>query len=177
MFVFQIIHQVYEKFRGLPVRLAERHNLSQEWFRSHGYPPKTIDAFGNGNPCPEIENYFRKVEDFESCASGAGLFLNELVYAELKCRLRGYDDVNCSQRELRRQGLKEASEAIQALDKCDFKDASKNDLEEMTSEVADLSNWVQQTFEHLRREVEKRECAEQHGFPANKAPQTGISVN
>lgn len=169
MFIYQIIHQVYEKFRGLPVRLAERHNRSQEWFRSHGYPPPTLDAAGNGATCTEIENYIRKVEDFEACIKGAGLFLNELVYIELKCRLRGFDVLNCSQRELRRLGLKEVSEGLQSLDKCDFKDASRNDLEEMNKELADVSEWLEKCFEQIRREIDKRECAEENGFLPAKA--------
>jgi hypothetical protein len=161
MFTYQLIHQIYEKFRGLPVRLAERHNLSAEWFRSHGYPPKTLDAYGNGNSCPEIENYLQKTEEFESAAPGAGQMLNQLVYAEIKRRLC-VNAEDCSQRELRRIGLKEATEAITALDSVDFQEASNNDLTLMNKELFDLIEWANKAQFKVHNEMEKRSIQQQN---------------
>lgn len=158
MFVYQIIHQVYEKFRGLPVRLAERANLSPEWFRSHGYVPRTLDASGNGNTCSEVENYLKKCEEFEAAATGAGQMLNQIVYAELNTRF-GWA-TQCSQRELRREGLKEAAEAISELDKTDFQTASDNDLMQMNKEICDVADWVNKAQARIHREMDKRQIKE-----------------
>jgi hypothetical protein len=175
MYIYQIIHQVYEKFRGLPMRLAERFNKSPEWFRSHGYPPPTLDASGNGSTCKEVDDYVRKVEDFEACAPGAGLLLNELVYNENRRRLRGLDEGFCSQRELRLTGLKEVSEGLSTLDKCDFKDASRNDLEEMNLQLADISAWLEKCYDRIGYELDKRECSEQNGFLPTKTARASNS--
>lgn len=162
MYIYQIIHQVQEKYRGLAVRLSEKSGKSVEWHRSHGYPPQTLDPFGNGKKCAEVEDFFDFAERYEAGVKGAGLMLARLVYAELKCRFTSNESNDCTQRELRHIGLKEATEAIQAIDKCDFEKATDNDFDEMTRELVELGEFVERGIERVRRERDKKEV--RHSF-------------
>ncbi len=166
MYIFELIHQVLDKYKGLAVRLSEKTGISDTYYRSHGYKPKTLDAFGNGNKCPEVENYFDFVEFYEAGAKGAGQMLNLLVFTELKCRFSSFAD-DCTQRELRRIGLQQATEAIQALDKCDFKDASRNDLDVMSRELSDVAEWLHRAQERVHREIDKREVRQDFAPASN----------
>lgn len=175
MHVYQLIKQVQNKYRGLCVRLSEKTGQSDEWFRSHGYKPKTLDAFGNGNKCAEVENYLAFLELYESGAKGAGLMLNQLINAEAKCRLSD-SSPDCTDRELRRSGLKEATELINAIDKQDLESASVSDLELIISELADLHEWTHRLEKHISREFQKREIKDVY-FTNGTAKHGSKSVN
>ena len=157
MFVYQLISQVYTKFRGLPVRLAERHNLSDEWFRSWGYKPRSLDGAASGATCTEIENYFKRMEDFESAVRGSGQMLSQLVYAELKCRFTQSDDENCTLRELRHSVLDEAADVLKVLDERDLKDATREDIKRWIKEIVELNQIGEKALGQMQRELGKRE--------------------
>lgn len=82
MYAYPIIHAVLEKYRGLPAKLAGMTDKSVDWWRSHGYQPKTDNPLKNGNISP-ADHYLRYVRLFEAAMPGAGRLLNAKISQEL----------------------------------------------------------------------------------------------
>lgn len=155
MYLHELIKIVYDKHRGLPVRLSERNGVSPEWYRSWSYPLPTLDANGNGRKCSELEAYFELVEKFESGSKGAGLDLSHLVFAEINNRLRQADPAR-TLREIRRLILKESCEALQALDEKELGDCSTEDIKRMVSEINDIVRAANEGLDTLHRVLDER---------------------
>lgn len=156
MFLYQIFSQVYEKFRGLPVRLAERHNKSDDWYRSWGYKPRSMDASAYGSDCPELREHFRLAENFEACYTGAGVLYNLLTYVELKRRLEKIDTEDFSLREIRHLVLDEATDVLRCLDECDLHEAKRPDIERWKAEVIQMIQAGEKALIHLDKELDER---------------------
>lgn len=159
MYIFQIFKLVHDKYRGVPVRLSEKSGLSDEWYRSFGYKPKTLDPFGNGNKCPQVEDFISFCEEYESGAKGAGLMLLTLVYHEIKCRLHPEIE-NCTMRELRHSLLSEGTDVVRALDEKELADASPDDLKRYQTEISELIAAAELAASVVNREIENREVRE-----------------
>lgn len=136
MFVYEIVKAVQEKFRGLSTRLAERTRKSKVWWGSHGLEPRSLNPDSGGNPSA-VDDYFDYCELYEATAPGAGLMLSEMVAAEIRHRFTLTEGEIC-QRSMRTDTLKEATEALIALDKCDFDEATIAQMKGIYSEVQDM---------------------------------------
>lgn len=144
-----IVHDIHEKFRGLAGRLERLFKKSANWWRSHGYTPKTIDPEASGNVSP-VTHYLEYVEQYGAADRKAGLYLNEKVFVELKARLNDDASDKFTQSQLRRQMLKEATEAICALDECEIEGACKNDLIRWESELVELREITDEAISKVR---------------------------
>jgi hypothetical protein len=157
MFVYEIVHKVHEKYRGICTRLAERTRKSKVWWSSHGLEPRSLNPDSGGNPSA-VDDFFDYCELYEAVTPGAGLSLSEWVAAELRSRFTAIEDE--PSRRILRQGLsKEAFEALEALDECEFSDASIPQLKAILGEVQDLNNKAAQTVGHLLAVLRKAEFA------------------
>lgn len=154
MYLHEIIKLVYDKHRGLPVRLSERNGVSPEWYRSWGYPPPTLDANGNGRKCSQLEEYFELVEKFESGAKGAGVDLNHLVYTEINNRLSASDPM--SLRDIRKLILKETCEALQALEEEELHHLSNEQIKAIIAEVTDIVRAANEGLNTLHKVLDER---------------------
>jgi hypothetical protein len=163
MFLYQIFHKVFEKFPGLPKKLAVRRNKSAEWFSSHGRVPASLDAYGTGNDCPEVKRFVELAEDYEACKPGAGSLLAQLVYAELRCRFSAEDE-DCTLRELRHGVVDEARDVIRALDECEFHEARQSDIERWNVELSELIQIAEKAQMRVNTELQKREIRQQNGL-------------
>lgn len=153
----EIVHDIHEKFKGLSGRLERLFKKSANWWRSHGYVPKTIDPEASGNVSP-VTHYIEYVEQFGAADRKAGILLNEKVFAELKARLTENEIESFTQSQLRRNLLKEATDAICALDERAIETACRNDLTRWESELVELRDITDKAIANVRAVRRLKNC-------------------
>jgi hypothetical protein len=152
----EITHLVLDKFNKLAKRLEDITDKGYHWWQSHGREPKTENPLANGNASP-VTHYLRHAKLYEAAVPGAGGYLNELVYAELKCTFSGDETEDCVLRTIRRNVRKESFDVLHILDEKELSEASKSDLREWIREAIELKLVVDNGIEALTTELEKRE--------------------
>lgn len=151
----EITGLVFEKFSKLTQRLSEITDKGYHWWQSHGREPKTENPIANGNASP-VTHFLRHVKLYEAAEPGAGAYLNELVYAELKCSFKGDHSADCVLRTIRSNVRKEAFEVLDKLDEKELSQASKTDLKDWIREAIELKLAADKAVEDLSNELEKR---------------------
>ena len=145
---YELIHQVFDAYKGLPGKLAGFTDQSTEIYRSHGRKPKTEDPVANGNVSP-VTHYMRYVRKFEVAEPGAGLMLNNRVHAELDMEFMEQAVVE-GQRELSQGVLKESSELLDKLIAHDFNECDNATLKAIEEEAAQLRDKAAEVVAHVR---------------------------
>jgi hypothetical protein len=154
----QIVHQILEAFKGLPVKLQRLTEKSDEWFRSHGREPKSRNPLQSGN-VSAVTHYLKFVRLYEAADKGAGKMLNRRVYEELENEFTE-GILNTSQKEIQKHFLKEAFEFLKCLAEKDFEHATSGELAEIEQECMEVREVANDAIAHLRaikriRESEK----------------------
>ncbi len=155
MYVYEIVSQVQQKFRGLCTRLAERNRKSKQYYQSHAVEPFTMNPESYGKPS-EADRFVDFCEEYEAAMPGAGLMLSEGIAALIRSRLTKTNEEIC-QRSMRQDTLKEATEALIALDKCDFSEATIPQMKATIAEVQDMVNNGQITVGKLLSVTRQKE--------------------
>lgn len=155
MWVYEIIHKVQEANRGICTRLSERSRKSKQIYQAHAAEPFTLNAENYGKPSP-ADHYVDYCEEYEAAVPGAGLLLSEMIAAELRFRFTN-TDMEFSQRTMRRDLVKEFSEALDALDQNDFEDADIRQMKAIQVEVQEMVNKGSQVVGHLIAIIRQKE--------------------
>lgn len=124
---YEIVHAVFDAYRGLPVKLASISMKSEEWFRSHGYKPKTEHPEANGNLSP-VDHFMRYVRKFNAAEPGAGLMLSNRVHEALHDELSGIEIIDVSNADLACDVITESGDVSKWFIKFDIEDASRLEL-------------------------------------------------
>ncbi len=152
----ELVDLVQDKYKGLTKTLSEITEKGEAWWRSHRRTPKTEDPTENGN-VSAVTHFIRFCKLYETAQKGAGRYLIELVYVELKCAFSDGRDKDCTLRELRHSVLGEATDVLKALDECDLSEAKKEDLIRWKKEGIELKTAADFVIEQIERELKKRE--------------------
>lgn len=155
MQIFEIVHHVQDKHRGLCARLSERARKSKSIFTAHAAEPFTMNADSYGKPSP-ADHFVDYCEEYEASAPGAGVMLSEMIAAEIRSRLTN-TDLDFSQRAMRRDLMKEFGEAMDELDSCDFDDADIKQMKAMQIEVQEMVNKGSQVVSHILAIIRQKE--------------------
>lgn len=83
----------------------------------------------------------------------SGKLLNEMVYAEIRFRLAEAKVAGYAQNHLRQDLLKEAMEAICALDEKDIEQATRTDLTRWDKELSDLVGKAYEAQSIIRQQI------------------------
>lgn len=94
------------------------------------------------------------VERYEAAVPGAGKLLNEMVYAELRFRFAEGRIAGFTQSRIRRDLLKEATEAVCALDEKDITDAGVTELRRWDKEISDLVGKAYEAQNIIRSQID-----------------------
>lgn len=143
-----LVHQVFEAYRGLPVKLATFTDQSAEIYRSHGRRPKTEDPVANGNVSP-VTHYMRYVRKFQAAEPGSGMLLNNRVHAELDMEFME-SGIHEGQKELSMGVLKESSELLDKLIAHNFDECDCPTLRAIEEEAAQLRDKAAEVIAHIR---------------------------
>lgn len=154
MYVYQLVHQVHEKYKGICRRLAENTSKMQSWWYSHGYAPKDIDPNMHGNPS-EVDAFVDYCTEYENAARGSGRYLADLVANEMHRRFGEHE--HCAQRELRNNLLQECSQALLALDHKEFDECTTDELRAIDREVSDVMSKAAIASAHIRKEIIRKD--------------------
>lgn len=155
MFVYEIIRQVQDANRGICERIAERTLKAKQWWNSHAHELSSLNPLSHGKKSP-ADHYVDYCQLYEDAAPGAGLMLSELIADELRSRFTLTNPV-LSQRQIRQDVLKEATEALHALDDIDFEEATLNKLNAIRIEVQQMVDKGMQTVGSLTTLIKQRE--------------------
>lgn len=155
MHPFEIINRVFTEFRGLPVRMAELFGNTPEWYSSWGRTPKMLDEYGTGNKS-FLDHFFLGFDKFVAASRPAAQLLKLQIVAEMDRRIYETYGETPSQQQLRRELLKEALEAVQALDECDFEHATGDDLSRWDIEMGQLIDKATEARRAVGIEMERR---------------------
>ena len=68
---YEIVHSVFEAYRGLPAKLARITGKSDQIFKTYGYEPRTDNPLMNGNRS-DADKFMAMCELFEAAEPGAG---------------------------------------------------------------------------------------------------------
>jgi hypothetical protein len=151
----QIIRQVLDTFKGLPVKLERITSKSAEWWRSHGREPKTQNPLQSGNPS-EVTHYMKFARRYEAAEKGAGKMLVRRVGAELEMEFSESDCIE-SQSELHAGVLKESFDVLKCLGESDFKHLTNPELLAIEEEGAQLRDKASDFVSHVRAIRKMRE--------------------
>lgn len=128
---YEIVHAILEQHRGLPKKLHSMNGKSPDWYRSHGYQPKTENPLSNGN-VSEVEHYMRYCRKYEAGAKGAGRMLSHSVFAALEAEF--CEQGECDQTDLEVSVIDETCDVQKWLARFDIDSASKGDLGQFIDE-------------------------------------------
>lgn len=124
---YAIVRTVFDAFKGLPRKLADISSNSEAWYASHGRAPKTEDPIASGNASP-VTHYVRYCRKFEAVEPGAGLMLNNRVFAALDEEFTHRDLGNLNQGDLHVEVIDETCDVEKWLARFDIKHASRAEL-------------------------------------------------
>ena len=144
----EIVSQVLEAFKGLPVSLERLFQRKAELWRSHARTPKSRDALASGNVSP-VTHFIQYCRQYQAAAAGAGLMLAERVAAELALEFAPDSSV-CDKSEMIEGVLKESYDVLRELNDCNFEDASTGDLSKIETECQQLAEKAQDVRAHIR---------------------------
>jgi hypothetical protein len=130
---YEIVKSVFEKYRGLPERLAGITAKTADLFRSHGYQPKTENPMACGNPSP-VTHYMTYCRQYEGGMSGSGRTLNNLVHEALDSEFAENALGNTTQSDLQVGILSEVCDVEKWLVKVDLATAARPQLLEFEKE-------------------------------------------
>lgn len=124
---YEIIHTVFEAYRGLPERLATLTGKASQLYRSHGYEPKTDNPMAGGIPSPTT-HFIQQCELYEAAKPGAGQMLVNRVHAELCQRFAEHDLTRVTDRDIECEVIDQNHDVQKWLASKDIDTASRNEL-------------------------------------------------
>jgi hypothetical protein len=136
---YEIVKSVFEKYRGLPERLAGITAKTADLFRSHGYQPKTENPMACGNPSP-VTHYMTYCRQYEGGMSGSGRTLNNLVHEALDSEFAENDIGSITQQEINVSVLSESCDVEKMLASIKLDEASNPQLRLFEGECDDAIN-------------------------------------
>jgi hypothetical protein len=146
---YEIIAEVFDAYRGLPVKLSRMNGKSEQWYRSHGYEPRTDNPTSNGNKS-EVEGFVAQCEQYEAAMPGAGRMLIDRIHAEVNLRFTEAELTDITQKELNGELLKESFDVLDCFNKYDFKSVTTGELASFEDEVSQLRDKADEVFARLR---------------------------
>lgn len=153
---FEIVKLVLDHFPGLPEKLTNLFGKCKTWYYSHGYELKKDNPLSNGNESA-VDRVLKMVDQYEAAAPGAGKMLAKLVAHELMHRF-DVEEVELSDRELRRNLNAEFFEAVNELDKSNLADKTVLQLGCCESELSDIRTAVDAAISAVRAEKRRKEA-------------------
>jgi hypothetical protein len=158
---FELVHSVFDAFKGLPDKLADINSHSAELYRSHGRRPKTEDPTANGNVSP-VTHYMRYVAQFEAVEPGSGSMLNNRVHAELCQRFRKNDELS-DQGMLHCGLIDEFGDVSKCLAQKTMEKASTPELRQLEVDCDEAAESAMEIKAQARLLIKQREMAGRNG--------------